>query len=88
MILRPQPLALIASLVILMVSGGLVVDYTLGSSMAYYADEPSRSERMYRLQLYTEILSVVFIIAVFASIIFGVLAYRSRRRAETGDGGS
>jgi ABC-type Fe3+ transport system permease subunit len=83
--LRTQAVALIASLVILVVSGVFVVDYTLGSSMAYYAGEPSRTERMLRLQNFADIWLVVFIIAAVASIIFGVLVYRRRRRAQTKD---
>jgi len=83
--LRPHHLALIASLVILLVSGGLMVDFLYRASMAYYDVEPARTQQMHRYQNYADICSVVFIIAAVASIIFGVLAFRRRRRAQTRD---
>ena len=74
-------MALTASLAILLVSGGLVWDFLIRSSMAYYYYDngPVRTQQMQRLQLYAGICSVVFIVAAVASIIFGVLVYRSRR---------
>jgi type II secretory pathway component PulF len=81
--IRPHLVALILSLVILLVSGLLAVDYSLASSMAYYGGLPARTQQMHSLQHYADIWGVVFVFAAVASIFFGVLAYRRRRRAQT-----
>ena len=83
--LRPHHLALIASLVILFVSGGLLADFLFRAAMAYYDLEPARTEQMHRFQSYADICSVAFVIAAIASIVFGILAFRRRRRAQTED---
>ena len=83
---KPHSIALVASLLVLVVSGGLAVDFIIRSSMAYYYyNGPERAEQMERLQIYAEIGFVVFLVAAAASIILGVLVYRNRRRARTRD---
>jgi len=83
---RSPLFALIASLVILLGSGGLAADFLFREAMAYYDNvEPARMKQMHSFQNYADICSVVFIIAAVASVIFGVLAYRRRRRAHTRD---
>ena len=83
--LRPHHLALVASLVILFVSGGLLADFLFRAAMAYYDVEPARTEQMHRFQSYADICSVAFVVAAVASIIFAILAFRRRKRAQAGN---
>jgi len=80
---KPQAVALIASLVVVSASGGLMVDFILQSSMAYYGVEPARTEQMHRFQDYAVICLSIFVLATVASIIFGAIAFRRRQQAQT-----
>lgn len=83
--IKQQSLALLASLLVLIVSGYLTYYYAYRASMAYYTNDPERREVMSHLQRYADISSVVFICAGLTCVALSILIFRARRQARIGD---